>query len=123
VTAPNTPGDPPTEKEGELVDTPAAELAAASEAARGEMLELPNAVSPQERKNMRLAEWVRLVLYATGYGSLRVVEVSVRAGVAYLGGRVPNYHLKQIAQTTALTVPGIEHVQNDLEVDPADCRG
>jgi len=33
-----------------------------------------------------------------------------------LKGRVPSYYLKQVAQQTALSVPNVDQVRNDLEV-------
>ena len=75
-------------------------------------------ISSLEWKNFRLAQCVRLALEVTGYRVLRTVEVTVCAGMVTLGGRVPSYHLKQIAQTTALAVPGVLQVFNELAVEP-----
>ena len=63
-----------------------------------------------------LAERVERALRATGYGPLRLIEVTVHAQYVILDGRVPSYYLKQVAQTIALTVPGARHVRNDLDV-------
>jgi CheY-like chemotaxis protein len=52
----------------------------------------------------------------TGYGKLRDVAVSAHSRVVVLRGRVPSYYLKQVAQTAVLSLPGIDHVRNDLEV-------
>ena len=62
------------------------------------------------------AERVLRALRAVGYGPLRRIEVTVRAGVIILQGRVPSYYMKQIAQATALAVPGTDQLRNDLEV-------
>jgi osmotically-inducible protein OsmY len=70
----------------------------------------------QYQEDLSLAERVDRALRATGYGSLRGVEVTVHGRYVILGGRVPSYYLKQVAQTTALTVPGARHVRNDLDV-------
>jgi osmotically-inducible protein OsmY len=70
----------------------------------------------QRQEDLGLAERVERALCATGYGSLRGVKVTVRARDVILGGRVPSYYLKQVAQTTALTVPGARDVRNDLDV-------
>ena len=64
----------------------------------------------------RLAESVERALRATGYGSLRGIEVAGRARLVILKGRVPSYYLKQMAQETALSVPNVDQVRNDLEV-------
>ena len=70
----------------------------------------------QGQEDLDLAKCVERALRATGYGSLRGIKVTVRARDVILGGRVPSYYLKQVAQTTALTVPGARHVRNDLDV-------
>ena len=41
---------------------------------------------------------------------------SPSARVVMLLGRVPSYYLKQIAQMTALTVPGTHQIDNRLDV-------
>jgi osmotically-inducible protein OsmY len=91
---------PPRERTGEETD-----------AARGAALLLR-----PSREELRLTERVERALRATGYGPLRGVAVAVRARLVILGGRVPSYYLKQIAQTTALAVPGALQVRNDLDV-------
>jgi osmotically-inducible protein OsmY len=58
------------------------------------------------------------VMRATGYGALRNIDVHVYRSYVILGGRVPSYFMKQVAQMTALTVPGARHVRNDLDVAP-----
>ncbi len=70
----------------------------------------------ESQEDRRLAERVARTLRATGYGPLRDLEVTVHERLVILGGRVPSYYLKQIAQATALAVPGVEQVRNDLEV-------
>jgi osmotically-inducible protein OsmY len=70
----------------------------------------------QSLEDLHLAERVACALRATGYGPLRSIHVIVHARLALLGGRVPSYYLKQLAQSTALTVSGIDQVRNDLEV-------
>src|SRR5262249_37088822 len=70
----------------------------------------------QSPEDLRLAERVRFALRATGYGPLRGAEVTVRARLVTLGGRVPSYYLKQVAQATVLAVPGVHQVCNNLDV-------
>jgi osmotically-inducible protein OsmY len=72
----------------------------------------------QSREDFFLAERVEHALRATGYRALRVVDVTVHARLIILDGRVPSYYLKQVAQATALAVPGARHVHNDLDVIP-----
>jgi osmotically-inducible protein OsmY len=70
----------------------------------------------QRQEDLGLAERVERALRATGYGPLRGVEVSVHGRYVILRGRVPSYYLKQVAQTTALSVSGARHLRNDLDV-------
>jgi osmotically-inducible protein OsmY len=70
----------------------------------------------QSQEDVCLAERVERALRATGYGPLRDIQVAVQPRLVILGGRVPSYHLKQVAQTTALTVLGAHQVRNDLDV-------
>jgi osmotically-inducible protein OsmY len=67
-------------------------------------------------EDLRLAEHVQRALRATRYESLRDTAVTVHQRLVILEGRVPNYYLKQIAQTTALAVPGVHEVRNNLKV-------
>jgi DNA-binding response OmpR family regulator len=70
----------------------------------------------QGLEDLRLAERVERALCAAGYGPLRGIEVTVQARLVTLSGRVPSNYLKQVAQTTALTMAGAQQVRNDLEV-------
>jgi osmotically-inducible protein OsmY len=70
----------------------------------------------QSMEDIRLAERVARALRADGQTTLRDIEVVVQAGLVILSGRVHSYYLKQLAQETALTVPGAHQVRNDLEV-------
>ncbi|MGP0067302.1 MAG: BON domain-containing protein [Isosphaeraceae bacterium] len=67
-------------------------------------------------EDCRLAERVECALRATGYGALGTVQVSVKARVVMLGGRVATYYLKQVAQEAALAVPGAHQIRNGLDV-------
>jgi osmotically-inducible protein OsmY len=70
----------------------------------------------QSQVDLGLAERVERALSATGYGPLRGIQVAAQGRFVILGGRVPSYYLKQVAQATALAVPGVRHVRNDLDV-------
>ena len=70
----------------------------------------------QSLEDRHLAERVERALRARGYGALHAIRVSVRARVVFLGGRVCSYYLKQLAQETALAVPGAHQIRNDLDV-------
>jgi osmotically-inducible protein OsmY len=70
----------------------------------------------QALEDLALAERVERALHATGYPALRRIAVTVHARVVILEGRVSTYHLKQVAQETALTVAEAQQVCNNLEV-------
>ena len=55
-------------------------------------------------------------LRASGRMGLRNVRVVAERDRISLRGQVPSYYLKQVAQTMALTIEGVESVQNDLVV-------
>jgi osmotically-inducible protein OsmY len=63
-----------------------------------------------------LRERVGHALRQSGYMQLRRVHVSTRHGQVRLAGRVPTYHLKQVAQQTALGVEGVQTIENHLVV-------
>lgn len=63
-----------------------------------------------------LAERVEQALRATGYPALRAVDVGVRGQSVVLHGRVPTYYMKQLAQTVALEVAGVDGLCNEVEV-------
>jgi osmotically-inducible protein OsmY len=68
-------------------------------------------------EDLRLAECVGRALSATGYGSLRGVELTAHARLVTLRGRVTSYYMKQVAQATAMAVPGVRQVRNNLDVE------
>jgi osmotically-inducible protein OsmY len=72
----------------------------------------------QSLEDLRLAERIACALRATGYSVLRDIDVFVNARTVHLVGRVPSYHLKQIAQATALAIPGTHQIHNDVDVIP-----
>lgn len=64
----------------------------------------------------RLRARVSQALSATGHVRLRSLDVRVCDGHVTLGGRVPSWYSKQLAQTAALSVDGISSLRNDLDV-------
>jgi osmotically-inducible protein OsmY len=84
----------------------------------GEQMNADGAATPLTHRvvDLDLAARVGCALRATGYAPLRGVEVTVHARLVILRGQVPSYHLFQVAQATALAVPGAQEVRNDLEV-------
>lgn len=63
-----------------------------------------------------LIDAVHLALRATGYLSLRNLNVKVDSGSVRLQGTVRTYYLKQLAQSAVKQVPGIGRIANDVEV-------
>jgi osmotically-inducible protein OsmY len=74
----------------------------------------------QSLEDVQLAERVARAFCASGYRPLRGIEITVHLRLVVLGGRVPSYYLKQVAQATALSLPGVDRVRNDLEVGRPD---
>jgi osmotically-inducible protein OsmY len=63
-----------------------------------------------------LQKRVDRALCGTGYLPLRKVYVLAARGLVVLRGAVPTYHMKQLAQATAIGVPGVIKVCNELEI-------
>jgi hypothetical protein len=63
-----------------------------------------------------IAESARATLRHSPYFELRDLRCDFSAGVLTLTGRVPSYHLKQIAQTAVAGVPGVVEINNHVEV-------
>jgi osmotically-inducible protein OsmY len=85
-------------------------------AAQGDASQSAAQLVAQGLEDLHLAERVERALSATGYAPLRGIAVTVQGRMVMLTGRVPSYYLKQLAQATALAVPGAKQVRNDLEV-------
>jgi osmotically-inducible protein OsmY len=66
-----------------------------------------------------LASRIAEVLKASGYPVLRSVVVEYHEGVVVLRGRVPTFYLKQVAQTLAGKMRGVDELVNRLSVDDA----
>src|SRR5262245_32422676 len=63
-----------------------------------------------------LADDVLSALAKSKYNSLRRVVAATSVRSVLLGGSVPSYYLKQLAQTVVMAVPGVEGVRNELDV-------
>ena len=55
-------------------------------------------------------------LHFTQHSALRCVTFTIDEDTVVLFGRVPSYYLKQLAQVKVACVPGIERVDNRIEV-------
>jgi osmotically-inducible protein OsmY len=63
-----------------------------------------------------ITERARATLRRSAYCELREVSCDFSGGVLTLTGRVPSYHLKQLAQAAVADVPGVIAVDNHVEV-------
>jgi hypothetical protein len=63
-----------------------------------------------------IAEIAEAALRQSSYFELRDVACDFSGGVLTLRGRVPSYHLKQLAQASVADVPGVVEVDNRVEV-------
>lgn len=66
--------------------------------------------------DVRLRDSIVDALVNSGYLPLRRIRVSVNSGRVRLTGRVPNYHLKQVAQSNVLSLDGVTSIDNQLSV-------
>jgi len=70
-----------------------------------------------ESSAARVVDAVREALGKTGYTWLQRVAVAWERECIALRGRVPSFYLKQLAHVTAMAVPGIGVVINELQVE------
>ena len=68
------------------------------------------------------AEAAESCLRRKGYLALRAVACECRGGVLTLRGRLPSYHLKQLAQAAVAGTAGVLRIVNAIEVCPAPRR-
>ncbi len=65
-----------------------------------------------------IAEIAQTKLRRSSYCELHNVSCEFSGGVLTLRGRVPSYHLRQLAQADVAEVPGVLEVDNLVEVVP-----
>ena len=63
-----------------------------------------------------IGDIARAALRQSAYLELRGVDCDFSSGVLTLRGRVPSYHLKQLAQASVADVPGVVEIHNRVEV-------
>jgi osmotically-inducible protein OsmY len=63
-----------------------------------------------------IADIAQAELRRSSYFELRDIACDFSGGILTLRGRVPSYHLKQLAQATVAEVPGVIEVHNQVEV-------
>jgi osmotically-inducible protein OsmY len=77
------------------------------------LLDRPN---PFAALFQEIAEIAQATLRRSSYFELRDVSCDFSGGTRTLRGRVPSYHLKQLAQASVAEVPGVVEVNNRVEV-------
>jgi hypothetical protein len=63
-----------------------------------------------------LCDMVQERLHASGYLFLRRLSCEVVDGVVTVSGRVPTFHLKQVAQEVLMSIGSVRGVQNLVQV-------
>jgi osmotically-inducible protein OsmY len=76
----------------------------------------PTAGFPVSSVRLDPARQAESRLRDSSYVGLRKVRCDFHEGVLTLRGRVPSFYTKQLAQSLAACVPGVEEVVNRIEV-------
>ena len=63
-----------------------------------------------------IAQLTRRAFEQLGYQQLSLVECLEEDGLLVLRGRLNSFYLKQVAQSVAVKVPGVQTVRNEIEV-------
>jgi osmotically-inducible protein OsmY len=63
-----------------------------------------------------IVEIAQATLRQSSYFELHEVSCEFSGGILTLRGRVPSYHLKQLAQAAVAEVPGVIEVHNQVQV-------
>jgi osmotically-inducible protein OsmY len=71
---------------------------------------------PCSSRDRKLLEEVAESLRATGYLTLRELNISAADGVVTLKGRVPTYYLKHVILRALREAPGVGEVRDFIEV-------
>jgi osmotically-inducible protein OsmY len=63
-----------------------------------------------------IAQLARRAFEQIGYQQLSSLECFEEKGLLILRGRLNSFYLKQVAQSVAVKIPGVQLVQNEIEV-------
>jgi hypothetical protein len=80
----------------------------------------PLKTSPAPARSLGVAQAARDRLAESSYPELRALRLSFHEGVLTLRGRVPNYHMRQVAWSLVGELPGVEEFVDRLEVVQGD---
>ncbi len=78
---------------------------------------MPVDFTPEAHTDSTLALKVASRLRSSGYLPLRDLHVTVATDAIVLGGTLPSFYLKQLAQVVAKSVEGVVRVSNDTIVN------
>ena len=84
---------------------------------------LPERRAVARTKGEVLLDRAKALLNSSSHRALRSVSCVYYAGVLRLRGSVPNYYLKQVAQSLLLSMESAPRVQNELVVGPRSDAG
>lgn len=83
----------------------------------------PDAVNSIAKNEADVCKNVRELFVHSTYMPLKWVSCDGESGKIVLSGEVPTQFLKQIAQSLALQVPGVQGVENRIRVVDPDMAG
>jgi hypothetical protein len=98
-----------------------------SQSEKSEARTVPHCECVRHDTSLLVAERFR----KSGYRPLRSIDCNVCGAIARLTGTVPSFYLRQVAQEITVNTPGVELVENEIQVcksssnqqtGTADCR-
>jgi hypothetical protein len=84
--------------------------------AEAQLSTLFNRPNPFAALFQEISDVARATLRRSSYFELRSVSCDFHGGTLTLRGRVPSYHLKQLAQASVAELPGVVKIDNCVEV-------
>ena len=67
-------------------------------------------------ENETPADIAQRLLRNSSYYPLRFLTCTFNKGVLTIGGRLPSFHLKQVAQSAVIGIEGVVRVENKVEI-------
>ena len=78
---------------------------------------LHSLVPARVTQSRQMANAVERRFQESPYRSIRMLQCEHRGEALILRGRLPTLHLKQLAQSIALRVPGVAVIHDSIEID------
>lgn len=85
------------------------------ELAQGTLTVEPRSVDPERLAQRRLD--------TSPYTALKGIKCHFARGTMSLSGKVPSFHVKQLAQEAIKSIPGVTRITNQLTVERCRMRG